>query len=72
MLSKVTKLPLQYKSSCIFTTGMHIVLDVNKNLQVCFPDCIPAKNTFSKLVTKAPAKDVKGNAQFIQNTTSGL
>ena len=62
MLSKVTKLPLQHKSLCIFTTGMHIVLDVNKN----FPDCIPAKNTFSKLVTKAPAKDVKGNSSKIR------
>ena len=47
-----------YKSARIFTTGIHIVLDGNKNVQVCFPDCIPAKNTFSKLATKALAKDV--------------
>ena len=48
----------RYKSSGIFTTGIYILLDDNKDLQVCFPDCILAKNTYSKLATKTLAKYV--------------
>ena len=47
-----------YKSLHLFTTGIHIILDDNKDLEVCFPDCIPAKTRYLKLAIKALAKDV--------------